>query len=72
MLTVEKLPVMMVVEVEVMTEMMMKLITVAGVELVVTVEMMVRSDGDVAELSVKVVVVMVIKMEVVAVVEMEQ
>lgn len=72
MLTVEKLPVMMVVEVEVMTEMMMKLITVAGVELVVTVEMMVRSDGDVAEVSVKVVVVMVIKMEVVAVVEMEQ
>ena len=72
MLTVEKLPVMMVVEVEVMTEMMMKLITVAGVELVVTVEMMVRSDGEVAEVSVKVVVVMVIKMEVVAVVEMEQ
>lgn len=72
MLTVEKLPVMMVVEVEVMTEMMMKLTIVAGVELVVTVEMMVRSDGDVAEVSGKVVVVMVMKMEVVAVVEMEQ
>ncbi|CAI9175476.1 unnamed protein product [Rangifer tarandus platyrhynchus] len=39
MLTVEKLPVMMVVEVEVMVEMMMKLIIVAEVELVVIVEM---------------------------------
>ena len=69
--TVEKRPVMMEVELEVLAEMTLTRITVAQVELVLRVEMMVSSDGDVAEVNVKVSVVMGMNTGVVAVVEME-
>lgn len=69
--TMEKLPVRMEVELEVLAEMTMTWITVAQVELVVRVEMMVSSDGDAAEVNVKVSVVMGMKTGVVPAVEME-